>query len=251
MIGGLWGGAVLLALVGAGAAGARGVFHADLATRLDPVRLQLLEILDRQDPFALERAPELKRFDGRFAAHPVPTLLHVLPGGAFLVLALLQFSSRIRSRHLQFHRVLGRILILAGLLAAATGLFFGILMPYGGPGETVAILLVSGLFLAALIRAFVAIRKKRVALHREWMIRAIAVAIGVSTVRVVGAVFDVALSPVGVRPADVFVLSLYTGWGVTLGAAELWIRYTRRHSGTPILSAAPRRPSMAEQGGTG
>ena len=123
-------------------------------------------------------------------------------------------------------------------------------MPYGGPGETAAILLVSGLFLTALIRAFAAIRGKRVALHREWMIRAIAVAIGVSAVRVVGAAFDVALSPAGVRPADVFVLSLYTGWGVTLVAAELWIRYTRGHSGTLILSVAPRRPSMFEQGGT-
>ena len=101
-------------------------------------------------------------------------------------------------------------------------------MPYGGPAETAVIVLVTGLFLAALIRAFVAIRAKHVALHREWMIRAVAVAIGVSAVRVVGAAFDVALSPLGVRPSDVFVLSLYAGWGLAICAAELWIRYTRR-----------------------
>ena len=248
---GLWGGVILLAIIGVGAAAARGVFRADLASRLDPVRLQLLEVLDRKDPFVTQRASELERFDGRFAAHPTATLLHVLPGGVFLVLALLQFSPRIRSRHLQFHRYLGRFLILAGFLAAATGLFFGILMPYGGFGETAVIVLVSAVFLAALVRAYVAIRGKRVALHREWMIRAVAVAIGVSTVRVVGAAFDVVLSPIGVRPADVFVLSLSTGWGITLVAAELWIRYTRRRRATPVLTAAPRGPSLAEQGGTG
>lgn len=238
MIRGLWAAAILLAVIGVGAAGARGVFRGDLAARLDPVRLQMLEILDRHDPYASERVAELDRFDRRFAAHPVSTLLHVLPGGIFLVLALLQFSARIRNRHLAFHRCVGRILMVVGFVAAFTGLYFGILMPYGGPAETAVILLVSGLFLAALIRAFVAIRRKQVSLHREWMIRTVAVAIGVSTVRVVGAVFDVALSPIGVSPADVFVLSLWTGWGITLGAAELWIRYTRRHPEPSIVNRA-------------
>jgi uncharacterized membrane protein len=236
MIRGLWGGAVLLVVIGVGSAGARGYFRADFAARLDPLRQQVLEILDRKDPDALQRAAELDRFDRRFATHPVSTILHVLPGGIFLVLALLQFSPRIRSRHIQFHRYVGRILMVVGFLAALTGLYFGILVPYGGPGETAIILLVGGLFLAALIRAFVAIRRKQVSLHREWMIRAVAIAIGVSTVRVVGAVLDVALSPVGVGAADVFVLSLWVGWGITLGAAELWIRYTRRHRDAPIMS---------------
>lgn len=75
--------------------------------------------------------------------------------------------------------------------------------------------------------AVVAIRRGQVARHREWMIRAFAVALGISTVRVVGTVFDVALTPAGVPPPEVFVLSLWTGWTLTLAAAEAWIRYTR------------------------
>lgn len=225
----LWGSVILLAVIGVGAAVGRWVFLADFTARVDPVRARILDLLRRADPFLMERPEELDQFDGRFAAHPVLTLLHVLPGGIFLVLAPFQFSSRIRSRHIRFHRWSGRALILAGLVAASTGLYFGILMPYGGLAESAIIVLVAGLFLTAVAQAFVAIRKHQVARHREWMIRAFAVAIGVSTVRIVAGLYDMALAPAGVRPAQIFVLSLWTGWVLTLGAAELWIRYTRSH----------------------
>jgi len=84
-----------------------------------------------------------------------------------------------------------------------------------------------GLFLA-LARAVAAIRAGRVAAHREWMIRAFAVALGISTVRLVAAALDLVVSPYGVPLAPLFVASLWIGWGVTVAAAELWIRYTRR-----------------------
>jgi hypothetical protein len=107
-------------------------------------------------------------------------------------------------------------------------------MPFAGPPEAAAIALFGGLFLLALARGFVAIRRRDLATHREWMIRAFAIALGISTVRLLGAVFDLALTPAGVSPAGVFLVSIWLGWLVTLGAAELWIRRTR-----PRLVAAP------------
>ena len=81
------------------------------------------------------------------------------------------------------------------------------------------------------VRAFVAIRNGQVALHREWMIRAFSVLIGISTIRVVGIAFDLTLTPAGYGPRELFALSLWTGWIISLGAAELWIRRSR---GSPI-----------------
>ena len=80
------------------------------------------------------------------------------------------------------------------------------------------------------------------------MIRAFAVAVGIATVRVVGMVLDVALTPAGVGPADVFVLSLWTGWTVTLAGAEGWIRYTRAEERRPdrARSAASRLSSAIQ-----
>jgi len=232
---GLWGGVVLLATIGVAAAVGRSVFPADLITRAEPFRQRLLHALHREDPFALQRAEELYLVDSRFAAHPYATLLHVLPGGIFLLLAPFQFSSRVRNRHIRFHRWSGRLLVLAGLVAALTGLYFGLLMPYGGPGEATAIALFGGLFVTAVSMALAAIRRHQVARHREWMIRAFAVAIGISTVRIVGAVLDLTLTPAGFAPPAIFVLSLWTGWAVTLGAAELWIGYTRPRAHSPAV----------------
>ncbi len=112
-------------------------------------------------------------------------------------------------------------------MSAATALYFGVLMPYAGPLEAATIVVIGGLFLTALGRALIAIRRHQVARHREWMIRAFALAMGIASVRVVGVVVDVALTPAGVEPQWIFLLSLWGGWGSTLAAAELWIAYTR------------------------
>lgn len=223
----VWGGIVLLVAIGVTAAAGRATFPADLATRLDPVRARLLDALDRDDPFAPQRPAELARFDSPFATHPALTLLHVVPGGLFLALAPLQFWRRLRARHRQLHRWSGRVLVLAALVSTLSALYFGLLMPYGGRVEAVAIALFGGLFLASLARAVVAIRRGQVERHREWMIRAFAIAIGISTVRIVGAALDIALAPSGWHPRDTFVTSVWTGWLATVAAAELWIAYTR------------------------
>jgi len=114
------------------------------------------------------------------------------------------------------------------VLSAVPGLFFGLLIPYAGAPEAFVIALFGGLFLLALVRAVRAIRRGDVARHREWMIRAYAVAIGIASTRVVGAALDIALSPAGVGPRPLFVLAIAAGWAATVGAAELWIARTRR-----------------------
>ena len=234
----LWCGVVILVLIGVATAIARAVFLDDLVTRGERFRQQRLSTLQRSDPFWAERREEVRRFDGRFAAHPILTLLHVLPGGILLTLAPFQFSRRIRSRHIQFHRWSGRVLILTTFVVVLTALYFGVLMPYGGTSEVIATALFGGFCLAAVCRAFLAIRRRQVARHREWMIRAFAIAIGIPTIRVVGGVFDIVLTPAGYRSPEIFVLSFWTGWLITLGAAELWIRYTRPHSRSLAVPAS-------------
>lgn len=238
--GALWLGVALLVTIGVLASIGRGVFPGDFAARADPVRQHLFESFHREDPFSAKRPQEIEHFDARFAAAPLLTLIHVVPGGIFLILAPLQFSSRIRNRHIRFHRWSGRILIAAAFAVVLAGLYFGLFVPYGGLWETAAIVLFGGLFLVFLGRAFVAIRRRQVARHREWMIRAFSLAIGISTVRVVGSAFDVFLTPAGLHPNEIFALSLWTGWAITLAAAELWIRYSRPRIGSLTVPATPR-----------
>src|SRR5262245_28186822 len=120
----------LLVLLGAVAATARAWFPADLGVRVEPYRSRVLGSLGSSDAQPAVRAAEMARFDASFAAHRLSALLHVVPGAVFLVLAPLQFSARIRSRHLKLHRWSGRLLLVAGVMSGLNGLYFGLLMPF-------------------------------------------------------------------------------------------------------------------------
>jgi hypothetical protein len=68
------------------------------------------------------------------------------------------------------------------------------------------------------------------------MIRAFAVAIGISTVRVIGAILDPALTPYGYSAPQVLGLSLWVGWLLTVAAAEIWIRRSRFTAVRPLIA---------------
>jgi hypothetical protein len=133
---------------------------------------------------------------------------------------------------------MGRILVITGIVIGLTALYFGILMPYAGSWEAIAIAVFGGLFLYSICRAFIAIRKRQVAIHREWMIRAFATAISIATARVFMTVFDLTLTAAGFRPKEIFVMAIWTGWILTVAAAELWIRYTRSRSESEVSTLA-------------
>jgi hypothetical protein len=121
-------------------------------------------------------------------------------------------------------------------LTGIAALYFGLIIPIGGTPERIAVVLFGGGFLFAISRAWIAIRKKQIAVHREWMIRAFALALAISVVRVISVAVDLSLTPMGVRPPQILVISLWIGWPLTLVAAELWIRRTRLSTLQPGLS---------------
>jgi len=94
-------------------------------------------------------------------------------------------------------------------------------------------------------KGFLEIRRGRIAKHREWMIRAFAVFLGISAVRIVGVLFDLILTPTGYSPRFIFSLSLWIGWAATLATAELWIRRSR--TATTILRYGAAQAGSAVQ----
>jgi uncharacterized membrane protein len=233
----LWCLVIALVALGVAAAISRTVFISDLGTSLEPFRQLTFDALHRVYPLLLQRPQERARFDGRFAAHPVLARLHVGAGALFLILAPFQFSVRARQRFIAFHRWSGRVLLFLAFITGSSALYFGLVVPFGGLFEAIAITIFDMLFLLSITRAFIAIRRRQVARHREWMIRAFALAIAISTVRVVEGLLDLVLAPTGIPAADVFVIAIWSGWVLTLGAAELWIRYTRSSAESPGVPA--------------
>ena len=105
-----------------------------------------------------------------FLDFPTIVALHVVLGAFYLMFAPFQFVKRIRSRHLGYHRRMGRVLVAVGLVVGVTALFVGLVIPFSGWAERVLIGLFGSLFLFALGKGFVHVRAGRVALHREWML---------------------------------------------------------------------------------
>ena len=181
------------------------------------------------------------QFNRWFATHPILTLVHIGPGSLFLILGSFQFSSRIRTRYLRFHRWSGRVVALAALPVGLSGLVLGAVFPFGGPLASSAIFVAGATFLLAVTRAFIAIRRHDVARHREWMIRMFSIGLGISTVRIVGLVL---LLIIPTRSLELRTgLSFWIGFALTFAAAEFWIRHTRRRGviGQPRTTPAQQQ----------
>ena len=162
---------------------------------------------------------------------------HLSLGAVYLALALPQFLPGLRARRPRLHRACGAVAVAAGIVAGSTAIVIGIAFPFSGFSETAVTLPFALLFLVSLGRALWLARAGRFALHREWMIRALAVGTSIATMRLV---FVPALLLLG-EPSDERARELSTpsfaiAFALHVAVAEFWIRRTRRGtSGSALL----------------
>jgi uncharacterized membrane protein len=163
-----------------------------------------------------------------FLEFPTVVALHVVLGGIYLALAPFQFVRRIRSRYLGYHRRAGRLLVAVGVVVGVTALFMGFVIPFSGWPERVVIGLFGGLFLVALVKGYLHVRAGRVALHREWMIRAFAIGLSIATMRLIFVpALIVAADPTDGQIAVLSNVSFAVAFVLHASVAELCIRTTR------------------------
>jgi uncharacterized membrane protein len=220
----VWIGVVVLALIGVAA-----------VTRRALVLLWPQQFSGKNNPAAA--------LDVGFARHATLTFVHILPGALFLILTPFQFNRQIRERHRQVHRWMGRILVVSGLIIGTSALVMSYTMNIGGPNETAATTLYAIVFLYCLTKAYRLIRRKEIARHREWMIRAYGVGLGVATTRpIVGAFFATR----ELTPHEFFGIAFWLGFTTTFLVAEWWVDYTRQHAASvPREAVAKERLSIA------
>lgn len=179
---------------------------------------------------------ELAHLDARFAAQRLLTFAHIIPAFVFALLVPFQFAARIRARHPALHRWNGRILISAGTVAGLTGLAL-VLHPIGGAVEVAAILTFDALFLTSLWNAYRFARQRNFVQHREWMLRAVAVALGVATVRPIMGIFFATSRSTHLTPHDFFGWAFWLGFTLNTVAGEIWIRRTRAAGKAALMAA--------------
>ncbi|CAN7532389.1 DUF2306 domain-containing protein [Arthrobacter sp. LjRoot14] len=185
--------------------------------------------------------------NARFFASPVPVVTHIVSVTVYSLLGAFQFVPSLRGRR-GWHRIAGRVLIPAGLLAALSGLWMSVfyLLPDGYTDVPLRLFFGSAM-LVSIVLGILAIRRRDFAGHSAWMTRAYAIAVGAGTQALVGIAWLLLAGP---SDAPTRAVLLGAGWLINVAVAEYVIhRRTRRAAGgvrRPVSTPSPAVPRSGE-----
>jgi hypothetical protein len=175
--------------------------------------------------------------NARFLAARAPIIIHIISATLYCLLGAFQFGRALRLRWPGWHRRGGRVLVLAGLLAALSGawmtVFYAIPAGLQGPILYWVRLAVAGATVASILLALSSILRRDVARHEAFMIRAYALAQGAGTQVLVLVPWMIAT---GRREGLTRDLLMALSWAINIAVAELIIRSRQR---------VPRRRAVA------
>jgi uncharacterized membrane protein len=153
-----------------------------------------------------------------YAKHAPMLLTHVLGGTIALFLGPWQFRQALRNKHLQIHRWMGRLYLIAVLFGGIGGLYMATLA-YGGLPARVGFGMLAVLWLTSGFMAYFHIRQKNIATHRLWMIRNYSLTFVAVTLRLWLPLFQV----IGYEFKDAYITVAWLAWVPNLLAAEIFI----------------------------
>ena len=185
--------------------------------------------------------PQLLPTNPRIEAFPGPLVLHVVAAVVFAVIGAFQFPARLRRRHRTWHRRAGRVLVTAGLAVAGSGLWMTLSYPDapGGALLWTVRLVVGSAMATCIVLGFTAIRRRDVAAHKAWMIRAYALAVAAGTQAFTQGLGEGVFGTNDLSTA----LSVTSGWVINLAVAEWIIRLPEVHRARRARAAvAENRP---------
>ncbi|MGJ3238357.1 MAG: DUF2306 domain-containing protein [Anaerolineae bacterium] len=173
----------------------------------------------------LSTSTEITEANARFFNSPLPVLLHIFSVIPYTILGAFQFSRGFR-RWKRWHKMVGRVLVVCGLVAALSGLWmsqFYTLPPGDGQFLYWQRVLFGWGMVASILLAVNALRRREYVTHGIWMMRAYAIGVGAGT-----QVFTHIPWMLFFGTPDPFTRGMLmgAGWVINLFVAE-WIIRTR------------------------
>jgi uncharacterized membrane protein len=170
--------------------------------------------------------------------------IHVFSSLLTLAAGFTQFSSELLARHRCIHRLIGRIYVWAILAVNfPAGLIMAICANGGAPSK-IAFLLLDGLWFWFTLKAVIEVRRGRIALHRDYMIRSYALTFSAVTLRTWRIVFTTFTD---LDPATIYMLDAWMGFMPNLLFVEWWIRRRRVSPSTLEIHSVDQCPDNASQ----
>lgn len=108
--------------------------------------------------------------------------LHLVGGLLAIAVGAFQVNGRLRARYLSWHRVLGRVYVVAVVTGGVAGLVLAV-RAFGGLASNFGFGLLAACWLGATLNAWRHIRRGDVRSHRAWMLRSYALTLAAVTLR--------------------------------------------------------------------
>jgi predicted membrane protein DUF2306 len=162
--------------------------------------------------------PQLASLDAWFVSHSALTWTHILCAVAFVALLPFLFWSRTsRSRGLE------RSFFVLGFTVAATAYAMSV-YAVGGWLERSAVLFFNTLYVLSLTQASLSVRRGDAFAKRRWILRAVAILLGIATTRPVMGVFFATAPLTHLPPRQFFGIAFWIGFSLNTLVMELWLR---------------------------
>jgi hypothetical protein len=175
--------------------------------------LQLAGLLDLMPPIAVSA---------------IPIVAHILGAAAYTLLGAIQFAPGLRSQWPNWHRAAGRVALTGAAVVIVSSLWLStayMTTSLGGlvlAGLRITIAIAMAM---SIVSGFIAARRRQIALHKAWMIRAYALGLGAATQMFVLMAAEIVA---GGAPTELNrALLMGLAWGINLGVAEWRIRRSR------------------------
>ena len=107
---------------------------------------------------------------------------HIIFGGIALLIGWTQFSARIRSNHLNIHKQIGKIYLIAVILSSIAGIYIGFFAT-GGLISSLGFISLGIIWFYTTLKAYLYIKHKQIVQHQRMMIYSYAACFAAVTLR--------------------------------------------------------------------
>lgn len=168
---------------------------------------------------------QMVALDAFFASHAALTWAHILCALVFVLLLPFLFWKRTANS-----KPLARTFFAFGFVVAVTAYAMSA-TPVGGWLERSAVLFYDSLFLVCLVIALLLHRRGEAMKAQRWILRAVAIVLGIATTRPVMGVFFATSRATHLEPQQFFGIAFWIGFSINAIGMELWLRRRRLHAG--------------------
>ncbi|MBO6793045.1 MAG: DUF2306 domain-containing protein [Balneolaceae bacterium] len=154
-------------------------------------------------------------------------LPHIILGIIAIIIGPFQFIPSFRNKNIHRHRLLGRIYLVCVVLGGITGMYLA-LTSQVNLGYKFGLMAMSFFWASTGLMAFFSIKKRKIELHKEWMLRSYTITF---TAFVFTRLIIDVLQPLEIaEPVDIFALSVWSSWVIPLLILEMVIQGKKMYS---------------------